>query len=227
MILSRGIRGRDTAPLPPILFRDDRFVVLDKPSGLPVHPGPRGGPSVEDWFPLLSRRRDGPWLAHRLDADTSGCLVIALRHAALLAAQAQFAAGHAHKTYWAVVGGVPPTENTGTIEAALERRTGPDGWRMVPDPSGKPAVTDWQIRGRADGIAWLELTPRTGRTHQVRAHCALLGAPVLGDPIYGGGPGTLHLLARAITLDLDPKLTATAPPPPHMRAALSSCGWKD
>ena len=79
--------------MPPILFRDDRFVVLDKPPGLPVHAGPRGGPSVEDWFPFLSRRKDGPWLAHRLDADTSGCLVVALRRAALIAAQAEFAAG--------------------------------------------------------------------------------------------------------------------------------------
>ena len=69
--------------MPPILFRDERFVVLDKPAGLPVHPGPRGGASVEDWFPRLSRRRDGPWLAHRLDADTAGCLLVALRRPAL------------------------------------------------------------------------------------------------------------------------------------------------
>src|SRR6185437_5112995 len=87
----------------PILFRDARFVVLDKPAGLPVHAGPRGGASVEDAFPALSRRKDGPWLAHRLDADTAGCLVVALRRAALHAAQAAFAAGLAEKTYWAVV----------------------------------------------------------------------------------------------------------------------------
>ena len=74
-----------TTELPPVLFRDERFVVLDKPAGLPVHPGPRGGASVEDFFPRLSRRKDGPWLAHRLDADTAGCLVVALRRAALLA----------------------------------------------------------------------------------------------------------------------------------------------
>ena len=71
----------------PILFQDPRFVVLNKPPGLAVHPGPRGGPSVEDCFPQLSRRKDGPWLAHRLDADTAGCLVVALRKAALIAAQ--------------------------------------------------------------------------------------------------------------------------------------------
>ena len=96
--------------MPPILFRDDRYVVLDKPPGLPVHPGPRGGPSVEDWFPLLSQRKSGPWLAHRLDADTSGCLLVALRRSALLAAQAEFAAGRVRKTYWAVVRGSPSAD---------------------------------------------------------------------------------------------------------------------
>ena len=88
--------------MPPILFRDQRFVVLDKPAGLPVHAGPRGGASVEDWFPALSRRKDGPWLVHRLDADTAGCLIVALRYSALRAAQAEFATGRVHKIYWAV-----------------------------------------------------------------------------------------------------------------------------
>ena len=215
---------RQSVTLPPILFRDERFVVLDKPAGLAVHPGPRGGPSVEDWFPLLSRRKDGPWLAHRLDADTAGCLVVALRRAALLAAQAEFAAGRARKTYWAIVRGVP-TEPAGTIDAPLSRHSTKAGWHMVRDPAGQPAVTDWRLRGQAGDIAWLELHPRTGRTHQVRVHCALLGCPVLGDPVYGGGPGQLHLLARAIELSLDPPLAAQAAPPPHMRDALVRCGF--
>ena len=205
--------------MPPILFRDERFVVLDKPPGLPVHPGPRGGPSVEDWFPLLSRRRQGPWLVHRLDADTSGCLLIALRRAALIAAQAEFAAGRARKIYWAVVHGVPPAMQ-GTVDASLERSSTRAGWHMVVDPAGKAAITDWRVLGRLDGSTWLELAPRTGRTHQVRVHCAALGCPVLGDAIYGGGAGKLQLLARAIALDLDPPVSATAPVPQHMRAAL-------
>ena len=96
---------------------------------------------------------------------------------------------------------------------------------MVADAAGEPAVTEWRLRGRGDGIAWLELVPRTGRTHQVRVHCALLGCPVLGDPVYGGGEGRLHLLARAIRLPLDPPVEAVAEPPPHMRAALAACGW--
>jgi tRNA pseudouridine32 synthase/23S rRNA pseudouridine746 synthase len=201
--------------MPPILFRDERFVVLDKPAGLPVHAGPRGGPSVEDSFPSLSRRKDGPWLAHRLDADTAGCLIVALRRS-----------GRARKTYWAVVRGRPVGES-GTIDAPLLRRSTRDGWRIVTDPAGQAAVTHWRLRGGIDDIAWLELSPRTGRTHQVRVHCASLGCPVLGDPVYGGGPGPLQLLARGVALDLDPPLGATAPVPPHMRANLARCGWAD
>lgn len=215
---------RRMTPLP-ILFRDNRFVVLDKPPGLPVHPGPRGGPSVEDSFPALSRRKDGPWLVHRLDADTAGCLLVALRHSALVAAQAEFAAGRARKTYWAVVRGIP-SATSGTVDAPLRRQSTPSGWRMVSNPAGQRAVTEWRLRGQAGDIAWLELFPRTGRTHQVRVHCALLGCPILGDPVYGTEPGRLHLLSRAIALDLDPPLAATAAPPPHMREALARCGWQ-
>jgi tRNA pseudouridine32 synthase/23S rRNA pseudouridine746 synthase len=215
-----------TRPMtPPILFRDDRFVVLDKPPGLPVHAGPRGGASVEDWFPSLSRRKDGPWLAHRLDADTAGCLVVALRRAALVAAQAAFATGRARKTYWAVVRGVPRGAS-GMVDAPLRRVSNRTGWRMVEDPEGQRAVTEWRLCGHGGGVAWLELHPQTGRTHQVRVHCALLGCPVLGDPVYGDGAGPLHLLARAIALDLQPPLAAEAPPPPHMREALRRCGWR-
>jgi len=210
--------------MPPILFRDARFVVLDKPAGLKVHAGPAGGDSVESLFPALSRRRDGPWLVHRLDADTAGCLVIALRRAALLAAQAEFAAGRAGKTYWAVVQGVPP-ETEGVVDAPLLRRTTPAGWRMAVDPAGQAAKTGWRVRGAAEDVAWLELSPKTGRSHQVRAHCASIGHPVLGDPVYGGGADRLHLLARAVILALDPPVAATAPVPCHMRAALARCGW--
>jgi 23S rRNA-/tRNA-specific pseudouridylate synthase len=91
---------------------------------------------------------------------------------------------------------------------------------MVVDPAGQSAATEWRVLGEADGLAWLELHPRTGRTHQVRVHCAHLGCPVLGDPVYGGGEGGLHLLARAISLPLTPPLEATAPPPPHMARTL-------
>ena len=201
--------------MPPILFQDQRFVVLDKPAGLAAHPGPHGGPSVEDWFALLSRRRDGPWLAHRLDADTSGCLVVALRKAALLEAQACFASGRAGKVYWAVVAGHPAAEQ-GIVDARLLKRSTPGGWRMVVDQAGAASQTAWRVMGRGAGWSWLELRPTTGRTHQLRVHCALLGCPILGDPVYGAGEGRLQLLARAIRLPLLPTVQATAPVPPHM-----------
>ncbi len=208
---------------PSVLFADQRYVVLDKPAGLPVHGGPRGGASVEDWFPRLSRRRDGPWLAHRLDADTSGCLVVALRRAALLAAQAEFAAGRARKVYWAVVQGRPAGDR-GRVDASLAKRSGAGGWRMVVDADGQRAVTDWQVLGTADGMSWLELRPRTGRTHQVRVHCAHLGTPLLGDAVYGDGVGRLQLLARSIGLDVTPALDAVAPVAGHMAELLAACG---
>lgn len=218
--------------LPIILFRDQRFVVIDKPAGLPAHTGSAGGASVEDWFPLLSRRKDGPWLAHRLDADTSGCLVIALRKAPLIQAQAAFAEGRARKTYWAVVRGEPwakPLAEHGTVEANLARREANGQWRIEVDPAGQSAITDWRVLGRSDGLAWLELRPRTGRTHQIRVHCAHLGWPILGDARYGGGRdgGAMHLLARAIELPLDPPVIAVAEPASAHRPALMHFGWVD
>ena len=212
---------------PTELFRDTRLVIINKPAGLPVHPGPSGRPSVEDLFPLLTRRKHGPWLAHRLDADTSGCLAIALTKTALIAAQQAFAAGTVRKTYWAVVAGAPPTA-IGQIDTPLRKRTTNTGWRMHPDPAGDPALTSWRLLATHAGISLLELHPRTGRTHQIRVHCALLGCPILHDQIYGPtlepgahqsptGP-TLALLARALHLPLHPPISAKAPVPPHIAA---------
>ena len=210
--------------MPPILLGTEDFVVLNKPAGIPVHPGPSRGPSIEDLFPQLSRRRTGPWLAHRLDADTAGCLVIALKRAALHAAQAEFAAGRAEKTYWAIVQGGPRAD-AGTIDLPLTKTTTRHGWRMQGTAQGLPAVTDWRVLARGPTQTWLELHPHTGRTHQIRVHCASLGCPLLGDPIYGEAAGDtqpLQLLARTIRLRLTPEICATAPPPPHMQPLLEA-----
>jgi tRNA pseudouridine32 synthase/23S rRNA pseudouridine746 synthase len=214
----------DSLPVsvPEILFRDSRYLVLNKPAGLPVHAGPGHGASVEDLFPVLSRRRNGPWLAHRLDADTSGCLVIALTKSALVQAQCLFAAGRVEKIYWAIVNGAPALDS-GTVVAPLRKQLGHSGWRMVVDDSGQPATSDWRVMGRGAGMSLLEVRPRTGRTHQVRVHCAHLGCPVIGDGVYG--PATkapLMLLARAITLPMEPPLSAIAPAPGHMQAAIKA-----
>ena len=207
-----------------MLFRSEGLVVLDKPAGLPVHAGPRGGASVEDWFPLLSRRRAGPWLVHRLDADTAGCLVVALRRAALIEAQGLFARGAVRKIYWAVVSGGPDGE-FGVVDAPLLKRSRPGSWRMEVDAAGQNARTAWRVLGRGEGRAWLEVMPQTGRTHQVRVHCAHLGCPLVGDPVYGAGDGRLQLLARAITLPTAVPVSAEAPPPAHMVEALQALGW--
>lgn len=213
-------------PPPAVLFQDDRLAIIDKPAGLPCHAGPRGGPSAEDWFAVLSRRRTGPWLAHRLDADTAGCLVVALKKQALIEVQAAFSAGLVCKTYWAVCEGASRhAGQRGTMRLPLLKRSDRSGWRMVGDPAGQPAVTDWRVLATGAGVEWLELTPRTGRTHQIRAHCAAFGHPVLGDPIYGRGGGALQLLARAIALPLAPAASATAPLPPHMHPVFARQDW--
>jgi tRNA pseudouridine32 synthase/23S rRNA pseudouridine746 synthase len=208
---------------PAILCQDNRLLIIDKPAGLPVHPGRAGGPSVEDFFPAWRHGKNGPWAAHRLDQDTAGCLVIALKKSALLAAQAAFAAGTVQKTYWALVRGVPD-QASGVIDLSLAKQTAARQWKMVFAPDGQPAVTAWRLRGTGAGFSWLELHPRTGRTHQIRAHCAAIGHPVLGDAVYGGGAGRLMLLAREILLPLEPPVGATAPVPAHMRAGLLECG---
>ncbi|WP_376095010.1 RluA family pseudouridine synthase [Roseomonas sp. CCTCC AB2023176] len=224
-----GLREPDSPPWLAariLLIRPDA-IVLDKPAGLPVHRGPRATESLEDWLPLLRfGKRHLPQPAHRLDTDTAGCLVLGRTKPALAALGALFAAGRAEKTYWAVVRGRPP-EPDGTLDAPLRKvSTAAGGWRMEVDPSGQPARTAWRTLGAGGGATFLELRPRTGRTHQLRVHLAHLGCPILGDPVYGGpGPGGLHLLARALVLPLDPPLTAVAPVPAPLLPRFRSAGW--
>jgi 23S rRNA-/tRNA-specific pseudouridylate synthase len=101
---------------------------------------------------------------------------------------------------------------------------------MFADPAGQPTVTDYTVMGRSGGLTWVEFRPRTGRTHQIRVHAAAIGCPILGDPIYGrpDPSAPLNLHARRVTVPLyptKPAIAVTAPPPPHMLAALAACGW--
>jgi tRNA pseudouridine32 synthase/23S rRNA pseudouridine746 synthase len=219
-----------------------------------VHAGPPNSrnqnESVEDHFDAL---RFGlprpPSLAHRLDKDTTGCLILGRHRKALAQLGKLFKSRAIDKLYWAVVEGRPATEE-GVIEFPLGRLDDTIGWWMKHDPNGQPAVTKWKVLGRAfaalrtgeasersderKDFTWLALEPLTGRTHQLRVHCAEMGWPIVGDGIYGnaprqGGP-ILHLHAREIVVPLyknRPPIRVTAPVPAHMREALNACGWRE
>jgi tRNA pseudouridine32 synthase/23S rRNA pseudouridine746 synthase len=254
-----------------VLYRDALMIVLDKPAGMAVHRGPKGGASLEDGFDAL---RFGlprpPALAHRLDRETSGCLVLGRHRKALAHLGALFRHGRVGKTYWAVVEGGPDAAE-GEIDLALGRLDATRGWWMKPDNKGLPARTRWRVLGRANPspegggsprsggagaranstppgafgatlplqgrekrLTWLALEPLTGRTHQLRVHCAEMGWPIVGDAIYGAAPRygglPLHLHAVEIVVPLYPKrapIRATAPVPAHMRELLMRCGWKE
>jgi tRNA pseudouridine32 synthase/23S rRNA pseudouridine746 synthase len=231
-----------------VLHRDGLMLIIDKPPGLSVHRGPKGGPSLEDYFDAL---RYGlprpPALAHRLDKDTSGCLVLGRHRKALAHLGLLFKHRKVGKTYWAVVAG-GPDEDEGTIDMPLGRLDDKIGWWMKPDPKGLPSETRWKVMGRSftspslfatqagEGaqapLTWLALEPITGRTHQLRVHCAAKGWPIVGDDIYGGAPRfsgpVLHLHAREVVVPISknrPPIRVVAPVPAHMRERLALCGW--
>ena len=207
-----------------ILLRDANLLILDKPAGLPVHGGPGGAQSVEDLAPYLGfGLHHVPVPAHRLDRDTSGCLVLARHPKARTRLGRLFQAGRIGKRYWAICFG-GPAEESGTIDLPLAKRSSRDGWRIVPEPKGRRAVTHWRILARVDGLAWVELSPETGRTHQLRVHLAAHGWPILGDPAYGEAGGAMLLHAQRVEVpywaDRDP-VVAEAPPPPEMAARIA------
>ena len=218
-----------------ILYRDALMLIIDKPPGLPVHAGSGGGPTLEAGFDALRfELAERPVLAHRLDRDTSGCLVLGRTREAAKQLGQLFADGRIEKLYWAVVEGGPETDE-GRIALPLKKQDAArHRWRMMAAEDGQDAVTDYRVLGRGAGRAWLALHPLTGRTHQIRVHCAALGFPVAGDWIYGKAPeprrpagAALFLHARSLRIPLygeAPPIDVEAPPPPHMRAALQQLG---
>ncbi|SJZ45665.1 tRNA pseudouridine32 synthase / 23S rRNA pseudouridine746 synthase [Enhydrobacter aerosaccus] len=213
-----------------VLYRDGLILVIDKPAGLAVHAGPSGAPNLEECFDAL---RYGlprpPALAHRLDADTSGVLVLGRHPKALSKLGRLFSGRDTEKTYWAIVEGAPPAEQ-GVFEWPLLKVNTRNGWWVKASDKGQPAVTRYKVLGHGPGMTWLELKPETGRTHQIRVHCAQAGCPVVADRLYGAAkPGQLlHLHSRAIVLPLSktkPPIRVEAAPPPHMIEALMACGY--
>jgi 23S rRNA pseudouridine955/2504/2580 synthase len=228
-----------------VLYRDDSVLALNKPLGMPV----QGGPGIALHLDaLLDALRfdapDRPRLVHRLDRDTSGVLLLARTPGVAAKLAAAFRSRHVEKTYWAVVAGRPvPPE--GRIDLPLRRIGGARGERTeVADGGDKDAaraITDYRTLDHAgQKLAWLELHPLTGRTHQLRVHCVALGAPIVGDVKYArpdqnnafsaavsGLPGELHLHAHALLVP-HPEggtLLVEADLPPHMRQTFRTLGF--
>ncbi len=224
-----------------VIFRNDDLIVLDKPSGLAV----QGGSGVRRHLDaMLDGLRFGaaerPRLVHRLDRDTSGILLLARNARAAAELGATFRNHSIRKIYWALVAGVP-VPRRGEIALALGKAGPMSRERMREDaPSAKPALTRYAVRKTAGpGVAWLTLEPFTGRTHQLRAHCARLGTPILNDGKYGGRAAyldavdaskRLHLHARALLLPAQLLGVARerrfeAPLPAHMNATWQRLGF--
>ncbi len=208
----------------PILFEDGEALVIDKPAGLPVDRPRSGGRSLEDFLEQLRLGfQRAPWPVHRLDQDTSGCLLMARNPKALKRLSAAFEARVVDKVYLGVVAGLVEGDE-GTIELALSKISSAEkGWRMIPAKKGKPSVTHWRKLAVRGNLTLVEFRPETGRTHQIRIHAlAGLGAALLGDPVYGDGAGAKRTMlhARALTVQRGEKapVTATAPLPADFAA---------
>ena len=205
----------------PILYEDGEALVVDKPGGLPLDRPRAGGASLEDHIDDLRlgfQRRPVP--VHRLDADTSGCLLLARNPKALKRFAAAFEARQVTKRYLGILAGIPE-QKEGTIELALAKiSSAAAGWRMIPARKGKPALTEWRVVGSSGGRALVDFRPVTGRTHQLRVHAASgIGIPLLGDPVYGDGKGAWRTMLHALALEVEregkPAVVAEAPWPPE------------
>ena len=197
-----------------VLYVDAEAIVIDKPAGLPVDPPRAGGDSVVGRASELKLgfQRE-PVAMHRLDRDTSGCLLLARNPKARAKFQQAFESGMVEKAYLAVLDGVPAGRE-GLIDLPLAKvSTAEKGWRMVQDQGGKRAQTRWKLLAEKDGRSLVEFRPLSGRTHQIRVHAARgLGAAVTGDPVYGRAQGAmlLHSWRLVVPRGTKPPIDVTA-----------------
>ncbi|MDN2567451.1 RluA family pseudouridine synthase [Aquibium sp. A9E412] len=227
-----------------LLHEDDALLVFNKPAGLAVQGGSGVNRHVDGMLEAWRNSRgEKPRLVHRLDRDTSGVLVVARTRQAAVRLGAAFRGRETQKVYWALVKGVPKKPE-GRISTWLVKEATPDGDRMRVARHGEPgadhAVSTYQLVEQAgQALAWLEMQPVTGRTHQLRVHAAALGCPIIGDPKYfeadqnwslpGGIQNRLHLHARRIVVP-HPRggtLDVTAPLPAHMVQSWNLLGFDE
>jgi tRNA pseudouridine32 synthase/23S rRNA pseudouridine746 synthase len=200
-----------------ILYIDAEAIVIDKPAGLPVDAPRRGGDSITA---RLDELRAGfkrtPTPMHRLDQDTSGCLLLARTPRGRALFQQAFEARQVEKYYLAVIGSEISGQQ-GTIDIPLAKTSSADaGWRMVADRAGQPATTNWRRLAARDGRTLVEFRPETGRTHQIRAHAReAFGSGIVGDRVYGipGGPMLLHASRLVVPRAGKRAIDVTAPLP--------------
>jgi 23S rRNA pseudouridine955/2504/2580 synthase len=220
-----------------VIFEDPAAFVLNKPPGLATQGGTKTTQHLDRLLDGLAGVAGRPKLVHRLDKDTSGALLVARTARAAGHFAKAFSGRTARKVYWALVVGVPDADH-GTIDAPLAKQPGTGGEKMHVDlENGLPAKTRWRVIDRAGNrAAWVELQPLTGRTHQLRAHMAALGHPIVGDAKYGGAEAfwtggisrKLHLHARRIKIDAPDggAIDVTAELPAHFSETLATLGFE-
>ena len=208
-----------------ILYIDAEALVIDKPAGLPVDAPRRGGESIASRIDELKEGfRRPPTAMHRLDTDTSGCLLFARTAKARARFQKAFETRVVEKSYLAVVAG-EIAEEAGEIDIPLGKKSSAEaGWRMVADKHGLEATTRWRRLAVRDGSTLVEFRPLTGRTHQIRAHAReAFGRGILGDRVYGipGGPMLLHASRLVVPREVKEAIDVTAPLPDYFGS------WRD
>jgi len=220
-----------------VIHRDDSAFVINKPPGLATQGGTKTSNHLDRLLDGLAEEGQRPKLVHRLDKDTSGALVVARTARAAAFFSKSFSGRTAKKVYWALVIGVPSGDE-GLIDAPLAKQPGTGGEKMhIDEEQGQPAKTRWRVIDRAGNrAAWVELQPLTGRTHQLRAHMAAIGHPIVGDGKYGGAEAfltggisrKLHLHARRLRIDAlgGGKLDVTAELPEHFAQSLDTLGFE-